>query len=82
MKVLVSNILDLVRENGEESVMEYLSDFSCVRDIDGQYKSLNPDIERFIKQNAVSFAQKKSICFLCGNRRGRWCGPGILYNCS
>ena len=59
MKVLVSNILDLVRENGEESVMEDLSDFSCVRDIDGQQKSLNPDIERFIKQNAVSFAQKK-----------------------
>lgn len=59
MKVLVSNILDLVRENGEESVMDYLSDFSCVRDIDGQQKSLNPDIERFIKQNAVSFAQKK-----------------------
>ena len=64
MKVLVSNILDLVRENGEESVMEYLSDFSCVRDIDGQYKSLNPDIERFIKQNAVSFAQKKKYLFL------------------
>jgi len=61
MKVLVSNILDLVRENGEESVTEYLSDFSCVRDIDGQHKSLNPDIERFIKQNAVSFAQKKYL---------------------
>ena len=59
MKILVSNILDLVRENGEESVKDYLSDFSCVRDIDGERKSLNPDIERFIKQNAIGFAQKK-----------------------
>ena len=59
MKILVSNILDLVRENGEESVTEYLSDFSCVRNVDGENKSLNPDIERFIKQNAMGFAQKK-----------------------
>lgn len=59
MKTLVANILDLVRENGEESVTEYLSDFSCVRDVDGEHKSLNPDIERFIKHNAIDFAQKK-----------------------
>ena len=50
---------------GEEAVKEYVSQFSCERVIDGVSISLNPDIEHFIKNTAIPFAQQKvSISYI------------------
>ena len=38
MSIIVSNILDLVKENGEDSVAEFLSDFSCEKEDEGKKK--------------------------------------------
>lgn len=46
----IFNILDLVRIVGENRVQGILSDFSC---------PLNPEIEHFIKHNALQFAKEK-----------------------
>ena len=68
MKVAVWNILDLVNENGEEPVSQLLSDFSCVHKVNGEAVSLNPDIEHFLKHNAVQFArEKKSVSYIVGD---------------
>jgi hypothetical protein len=40
-------------------VKEILSVFSCKREKDGEAVSLNPDIEHFIKNNAIQFARQK-----------------------
>lgn len=44
------NILDLIDAIGEDEVNRVLSDFSCPK---------NPEIENFIKNNAVNFAKQK-----------------------
>ena len=62
MKIAVWNILDMVEEYGEDSVKEILSDFSCETERDGEVISLNPDIEHFIKNNAIQFARQKIWC--------------------
>ncbi len=50
------NILDLVESVGEDEVKSILSDFVCVK---------NPEIENFVKNNAIEFAKKKmSITYL------------------
>jgi hypothetical protein len=68
MKIAVWNIIDLVEEYGEDSVKDILSDFSCEIDREGQTISLNPDIEHFIKNNAIQFArQKVSVSYIVGD---------------
>lgn len=57
MNITVINILDLVRRSGEESIIKYLSSFSCQRGAGEE--SLNPDIEDFIKNDAINFAKQK-----------------------
>lgn len=50
------NILDLMESVGEDAVKSILSDFICVK---------NPEIENFVKNNAIEFAKKKmSITYL------------------
>lgn len=50
MKIVVDNILDMVSDFGKEAVEADLSSFSSPR---------NPDIEHFLKNNAIEFAEKK-----------------------
>lgn len=52
----VINILDMIESVGEDVVESILSDFLCQK---------NPEIENFVKKNAVDFAKKKmSITYL------------------
>ena len=64
MNLIVSNILDLVKQFGEEELNKYLSDFSCIK-YKNDSRSLNTDIEAFLKKNSIDFArQKKSVTYL------------------
>lgn len=55
-KFQVVNILDMIESVGEDATKSILSDFSCQK---------NPEIEKFVKNNAVDFAKKKmSITYL------------------
>ena len=68
MSMAVWNILDMTEEFGEDSVREILSDFSCEVKRDGESVSLNPDIEHFIKNNAIQFARQKiSVSYIVGD---------------
>lgn len=52
----VINILDMLESVGEDELSGILSDFSCPK---------NPEIERFIHNNAIEFAKRKmSITYL------------------
>lgn len=65
MSVIVYNILDLVANQGEDNVLSLVSGFSTKSQRDGEEKTLNPDIEHFLKVNAIQFAkEKKSITYL------------------
>ena len=79
-KYEILNILDMIKAaeelkddgkidiDGEEFVREILSDFSCGK---------NPEIDRFIQNNAVDFAnQKTSITYLVTDEDGNI--PGIF----
>ena len=61
MNTTVSNISDMIA-NGQEDIIEsYVQTFSCKKTSDdGAEKSLNPDIERFIKMNAIQFAKMQT----------------------
>ena len=66
MSVSVWNILDLDEAAGIEGINALVFDFST-RKAEGndQLKELNPDIEVFLKNNALQFArEKKSITYL------------------
>lgn len=77
MTVAVWNILDLFEEAGEEGITALVSDFTT-RKIkkDGVEEELNPDIEEFLKHNALQFArEKKSITYLvCDEDEGSLLG--------
>lgn len=61
MKLGVSNIRNMLSEGQEELVKSYIETFSCtVYQDDGEAKLLNPDIERFLNQNAIQFAKMKT----------------------
>lgn len=56
MELKVVNILDLIEIIGEEDTKTILSDFNCEK---------NPEIENFVKNNAIDFAKRKiSITYL------------------
>ncbi|MBQ6502913.1 MAG: hypothetical protein IJI57_03255 [Flexilinea sp.] len=68
MTLLVWNILFLLDQFGEEYVNHFLSTFSTKMEKDNQIIDLNPDIEEFLKCNAVQFAkERKSITYLVGD---------------
>lgn len=68
MKIVVWNILDMMEEYGEGATQELLSVFSCNKERDGEFISLNPDIEHFIRKNAIQFArQKVSVSYIVGD---------------
>ena len=69
MNIGVWNILDLVEEFGDEYVSALISDFSTGIEKNGRKQNLNPDIEEFLKKNAIQFAkEKKSITYLVGDK--------------
>lgn len=56
MKLEVINILDLIEVIGEDATKNILSFFICQK---------NPEIENFVKNNAIDFAKRKiSITYL------------------
>ena len=55
--VSVINIRDMLSGGQEELIRSYLETYSCVAEKDGIRKHLNPDIERFLNQNAIQFAR-------------------------
>lgn len=63
MDEMVINILDMIENVGDEAASHYLSSFSCKRK--EMERSLNPDIEDFLKNSAVLFArQKVSVSYI------------------
>lgn len=59
--LIVENILDLIEDYGEEETLQILSSFESPR---------NPEIETFLKRNAISFAQKKmSITYIVSDNK-------------
>ena len=62
----VINILDMIDSAGEDTVSAALSKFSC---------SKNPEIENFVRKNAIDFAKKKmSITYLVYGDNGKIAG--------
>ena len=69
MNIGVWNILDLIEAFGEEHVQAFISDFSTGIEKAGERKTLNPDIEVFLKNNAIQFAkEKKSVTYIVGDK--------------
>lgn len=57
------NILDMIGAIGETKLKQCLSDFSC---------PINPEIEQFLKNNAIEFAKKKlSVTYFVVNELGK-----------
>ena len=64
----VWNILDLAAEYGDGAVGEMLSDFTTSVSDDSDDGPLNPEIERFLKNNALQFSkEKKSVTYVVGD---------------
>lgn len=57
MNAIIVNALDMLKDDGEETTRDFLSGFSCKRKDDDE--SLNPDIEKFLKTNAIPFSKQK-----------------------
>ena len=61
MTLSISNIRNMLADDQEELVKAYVDMFSCAaKQEDGSVKELNPDIERFLKTNAIQFAKMKT----------------------
>ncbi|MCR4961614.1 MAG: GNAT family acetyltransferase [Lachnospiraceae bacterium] len=61
MRLSVSNIRDMLSDDQEEIVRGYIGMYSCkVRSEEGTEKSLNPDIERFLEEDAIQFSKMKT----------------------
>lgn len=58
--ISVTNIRDMLADNQEDLVKTYIQTYSCEMKKDGIRKVLNPDIERFLYDNAVQFAKMKT----------------------
>ena len=56
----VINICDLLSSDQEELLRAYIATYSCETERDGVRRSLNPDIERFLSNNAIQFARMKT----------------------
>ena len=61
MKLSVMNVRDMLINAHEDIVKGYVEMFSCdVQQDDGTTRPLNPDIEHYLKHNAVQFARMKT----------------------
>ncbi len=65
MNFTVSNILDMIAIGQEDIIESYIQTFSCKKNLHKKNlqtieKSLNPDIERFLKNNAIQFAKMQT----------------------
>ena len=59
MKAIIENILDIIKQNGEEETLLDLSCFRC---------SPNSDIQEFLLKNAIEFAKKRiSVTYIVEN---------------
>ena len=56
MNAVALNILDVVECSGSDAVQTIISGFSTRK----KEQTLNPDIEEFLKKNAIQFAKEKS----------------------
>ena len=64
----VWNILDLAAEYGDGAIGEMLSDFTTSVSDDSDGRPLNPEIEHFLKNNALQFSkEKKSVTYVVGD---------------
>ena len=62
----VFNIIDMLKERGEDEVKQILSEFSCPK---------NDEIYNFLTKNAIEFAKKKmSITYLVFDEQKRFLG--------
>lgn len=63
MRATAINILDMIENSGLEMTNAVISGFSTQKTKDSE--PLNPDIENFLKKNAIQFSrEKKSITYL------------------
>lgn len=51
----------MLADNQEDLVKTYIQTYLCEMEKDGIRKVLNPDIERFLYDNAVQFAKMKTV---------------------
>ena len=67
MSFIVKNILDSLKDDGEEFLKRFLASFSC---------PVNPEIEQFLKERAIDFAKRRlSITYLVtDNDEGEFLG--------
>ena len=74
MKVSAINILKMIDEVGVDTVKSIISSFSTKRESDEA--PLNPDIDNFLKKNAIQFSKEsKSITYLvCDEEDGSLLG--------
>ncbi len=64
MNIVTLNILDAIECSGSDAVQTLISRFSTRK----RDQILNPDIEEFLKRNAIQFSrEKKSITYLVGD---------------
>jgi len=61
MNLSISSVRNMLATDQEELVKAYISTYSStVEQEDGTVKSLNPDIERFLNEDAIQFAKMKT----------------------
>ena len=61
MNLSISSVRSMLATDQEELVKAYISTYSStVEQEDGTVKSLNPDIERFLNEDAIQFAKMKT----------------------
>ena len=61
MKLSISNVRNMLATDQEELVKAYIRTYSsAVEQEDGTIKVLNPDIERFLNEDAIQFAKMKT----------------------
>ncbi len=60
MKACVVNIRDLLSSDQEDLLRAFIATYSCEMERYGETKTLNPDIERFLNNNAIQFARMKT----------------------
>lgn len=69
MNFVVWNLLDLIKRYSEEHVNSFIDTFSTKIGNEEDSKILNPEIDRFLKKNAIQFSkERKSITYLVGDK--------------
>ena len=70
MNLSISSVRNMLATDQEELVKAYISTYSStVEQEDGTVKSLNPDIERFLNEDAIQFAKMKTaVTYLAQDR--------------